>query len=261
MKSTSKVLVTSQPDIRLIKLSDLQVRDYQRPLDTGRVQRIVQSYNATYRRMPIVAPASGGTFSVIDGQHTLAAERDLGAEEVWCEVKNIRGDNAQEAEAFVKLNTSQKRITPLETFQANVIAGVQPQKGLQDILDAHGLTFGTAASANVIACVSGMMRMAQYFDAQTAGAGIIVAVHAFGREAESYKNSIPVGLAYLIGKNPHISLTALITALSDVPRGRFVDAADKLKTTSTNSNEYVLIAQVAAKHYNKNRRGKNRVEV
>lgn len=244
-------------------MTQLSIESYQRAQDSDRARKIARDWDERLRRIPIVNATGRGTYNVVDGQHTLAAERILGHTGAWCEVKDVGDDIAAEADAFVKLNTSQKRITPLERYKGNVIAELDPEFTLHELLENQGFSLGESSSANVVACVSGVVAQARSHGPDIAAAGIFIAAQAFGRQASSYQNSVPVAIALVLGRNNNINVGELVAVLSDTSRGQIIDAAEKLRNmgVTTNSAEHYRIARVICNLYNKKHRGSRRINV
>lgn len=95
---------------------------YQRGLDEGRVQKIVDWFAWDSFGAIVVAPAENGRYHAIDGQHRLeAAKRHPKVNSLPAVIITGRGVVA-EAETFVNVNGARKNVSPLEMHWAALAA-------------------------------------------------------------------------------------------------------------------------------------------
>lgn len=107
---------------RRVPLDELIVDErYQRPIETGRVERIAEHFD---ERLVGTLEVSrhNGKCAVFDGQHRLEALRLRGLPDAPCLVHD---DLTPEAEArlFVVLQQARKRVHPVDRFRAQVFSG------------------------------------------------------------------------------------------------------------------------------------------
>lgn len=116
----------AQKEIVMVPTDELEVdRRYQRNVDTLLVSKIARYYNEALFSPLLVAErhTPNGTFKyVVDGQHRLEAARLLGITEVPCFVYEGM-DSTQEASLFVNQQVATARLTPRDTYKANVFIG------------------------------------------------------------------------------------------------------------------------------------------
>ena len=95
---------------------------YQRGLDEGRVQKILDWFAWNSFGAIVVAPAGEGRYHAIDGQHRLqAAKRHPKVSLLPAVIITGRGLVA-EAETFVNVNAARKNVSPLELYWASLAA-------------------------------------------------------------------------------------------------------------------------------------------
>lgn len=114
---------------------------YQRSLDDGRVQRILDWFAWDSFGALVVAPHPfGGKYSVIDGQHRLAAAKlHPKVSTVPAVIINSTG-TAKEAETFVVLNRERKNVTALELYWAQLAAGDADAETIKQVAERAGIT-------------------------------------------------------------------------------------------------------------------------
>lgn len=111
---------------------------YQRPVDEGRVQRILDWFDWKSFGALVVAPVGGGRFHVTDGQHRLeAAKRHPGVTVVPGVVIAANGVQ-EEAANFVAINRDRKNISALDRHWAELLAGEVEAKTVDDVCRRAG---------------------------------------------------------------------------------------------------------------------------
>lgn len=95
---------------------------YQRGLDEGRVQKIVDWFAWDSFGAIVVAPAADGHFHAIDGQHRLEAAKRHPMVSVVPAIIITATGTAAEAETFVNVNGARKNVSPLEMYWAQLAA-------------------------------------------------------------------------------------------------------------------------------------------
>lgn len=128
------------PQVQWIAISDLRIDDrYQRPIgQRGKIQvrRIAERFKWSRFAPIIVAPIEGGLFAIIDGQHRSHAAKLRGVKSVPCMVVNA--DTAEQAEAFVDVNTQQLAVVGAVLHKSRVVSGDVKAVEIQRICDAAG---------------------------------------------------------------------------------------------------------------------------
>jgi hypothetical protein len=129
------------PLLQWIAIEDLRIDDrYQRPVNVGgrkQVRSIANRFRWSRFAPIIVAPIEGGLFAVIDGQHRAHAARLRSIKSVPCMVVTV--DTAEQAEAFVEINTRQIAVKPATIHRSRLISGEAEALEVQAICDEAGV--------------------------------------------------------------------------------------------------------------------------
>lgn len=148
--------------IQMVKISELNTDpSYQRDLDMARVSRLVKAFCAGAMKAISVSKRKCGRLYVYDGQHTVAAARELGIDSVPAVV--VLGDQISEAQWFLAINDGgSKRVSQRQVQKAGVVADDELSKMAQDVLDSYSLTISTgglrAGHTNAIAAIKRYLR-------------------------------------------------------------------------------------------------------
>lgn len=133
------------PQTQWIEIAQLRVDDrYQRPIgQRGKIQvrRIAEHFRWSRFAPIIVAPIEGGLYAVIDGQHRCHAARLRGIKQVPCMVVIV--DEAEQAEAFVEINTRQLAVNGAVLHKSRVISGEDKAVKLQALCEVAGVAIVT----------------------------------------------------------------------------------------------------------------------
>ncbi|MDQ2084606.1 ParB N-terminal domain-containing protein [Xanthobacteraceae bacterium Astr-EGSB] len=130
------------PDLRWIAIADLRVDPaYQREITKqGRlnVRRIAAQFDWSKFNIAIVAPAGGNTFAVVDGQHRITAAALCKVDKVPCAV--IEAVRADQAAAFMAINGTVTKLSPMQIHHAAVVAGDAKACRLTELCGGTGVT-------------------------------------------------------------------------------------------------------------------------
>ena len=110
--------------VSLIEIDD----SYQRTVNDYIVRSILRNYDNNRVDVKLVnyrPDQNGGKFWILDGQHTLTVERELGHETLTCKVF-IGLDKKEEARLFSKQNEFRRSISAYNQFKAEVVAQMYP---------------------------------------------------------------------------------------------------------------------------------------
>jgi hypothetical protein len=94
---------------------------------------------------------------VFDGQHRLAALRELGIDTAPCLIHKLSAED--EARLFVRLQTDRKNIHPVDRFRAALFAGDEQATAINGIVEAQGFTILHASALNGIKAVGAVERI------------------------------------------------------------------------------------------------------
>ena len=110
--------------VSLIEIDD----SYQRQVNDYIVRSILRNYDNNRVDVKLVnyrPNQNGGKFWILDGQHTLTVERELGHETLTCKVF-IGLDKKEEARLFSKQNEFRRSISAYNQFKAEVVGQMYP---------------------------------------------------------------------------------------------------------------------------------------
>ena len=130
---------TKPERVRSVPVNAIRVDStYQRDLDTTRVRKLVDRWNDQLCGAVILSKRAGLLW-VVDGQHRLAAMRELGVEKVDA---IILTDLAQtkEAELFVDFNNARKTLNAWDGFKAEITAQNPAALDVVRIVNSTGFT-------------------------------------------------------------------------------------------------------------------------
>jgi hypothetical protein len=201
------------PSIEWVALDGLQIDPhYQRSLEAKDSTPLIRQI-ATHWDWRLCAPLTVSRridppgLYVIDGQHRLSAARMRGdIPHLPCIVSTF-GSIAEEARCFVAVNTKRKRVTPLDTFRAQLAAGDASAVQVSEIIHDSGLSVARHSNhlswkPGQISCVSGVRNaIARHGVAVTRQALGAVAA-AWPDEILQYAGRILAGLYPLFAKPP-----------------------------------------------------------
>jgi hypothetical protein len=116
-----------------VPLDVLEIDDrYQRPLNKGRVAKMVKEFDE--RRFGVLEVSQrNGHASVFDGQHRLEVARALGMKDVPCLVHgNLTPE--EEAELFVALQRERRGVSQIDRFRARVFMSESTAVAINEIV-------------------------------------------------------------------------------------------------------------------------------
>lgn len=115
--------------------------DFQRPLNRNNweaIRRIAANFQWSRFSPVLLAPVEGGRFSCIDGQHRTHAAALCGFERVPAMIATV--SKAEQARAFVHVNSSQIRVTAPQVLRAALAAQEGWAVECRDAVQAAGCT-------------------------------------------------------------------------------------------------------------------------
>lgn len=135
-------------EIKKLRVADIAVDTYQRPLSTAHVRRIVNQFDYKLLGLPVISIRKDGSAFVVDGQHRLAALAQLGFKDVQCQI--LREENSTaEARLFIKVNTVKTRLNGVDKFFASVTANDPYALACQQVFESFGWTIVRHDSSSV----------------------------------------------------------------------------------------------------------------
>ena len=110
-------------------------------------------------------PDGTGNFWILDGQHTLTVEKELGHETLTCKVF-IGLSQKEEAKLFSKQNEFRRSITAFAQFKAEVVAEMKPAVDIKNLCDKYHIEIKQARGmvpANTITSVRKLYNIVNKF--------------------------------------------------------------------------------------------------
>ena len=123
--------------VSLIEIDD----SYQRQVNDYIVRSILRNYDNNRVDVKLVnfrPGKNGGKFWILDGQHTLTVEKELGHETLTCKVF-IGLSKKEEAKLFSKQNEFRRSITAFAQFKAECVAEMYPACDIKRMCDNYNL--------------------------------------------------------------------------------------------------------------------------
>lgn len=134
------------PQILWVELDQLLIDDrYQRPLNAGNraaIKRIAADFRWSRFTPVIVAPAEGGGYALIDGQHRAHAAALVGIKSIPAMVALVAPE--EQAQAFIDINTRQIRVTGHQIYRAALTAGEYWAQACHDAVAEAGCRLMTS---------------------------------------------------------------------------------------------------------------------
>jgi len=137
--TAQRIVLEHDVGIEVIPLGKIEVDvQYQRRLSRGKVRQIVNNWDNRAAGSLLVSWRQNDQIVVIDGQHRLAAMRQLHIHKATCQV--LYGLTlSEEAALFALCNTARATPGALDVFKARLIAGDSTALRLNQVLEEEGV--------------------------------------------------------------------------------------------------------------------------
>lgn len=200
-----------------------------------------------------VVPGEKSVFRVVDGQHRLAAVRELygEAQMVPCALYD-NDDDAFAAKVFLGRNNS-KGVSGLDKFRVRLIAGDDRAAGIKSLLGKHKLKVAASRGAGVVQAVSACEAIyGRSPDLLDRTIGILS--EAWGSNPDAYFAELVRGVALVAGRfNGDLDDADLSRKLAKTTPVRMVgDARDTAKVMHLSTAQAAAVCIV--NEYNRGRR-------
>jgi hypothetical protein len=197
------------PTIEWRGVSELEIDGtYQRAAESGMVRHIAVHWDwrlcAPLTVSRRIDPAG---FFVIDGQHRLEAAKLRGdIPHLPCIISTF-GSIAEEAGCFVAVNSHRKRVTPLDTFRAQLASGDARAVEISEIIHSAGLSLAkhsnfTSWKPLQISAISGVRGSLARFGPEVTRRALSLVARAWPKEVLQYSGRILAGLYPLVANPP-----------------------------------------------------------
>ena len=125
---------------------------YQRPMQRH-VRQIARDWNDAKCDALMVNYRSDGFFYVIDGQHRLEAAKMRGIESLVC-VCFVGLTVKEEADIFTEQNEGTKKLSPYDTYKANICRGNKTDLAIHEVCQKYGIRVVKSTSCKVLRSVT-----------------------------------------------------------------------------------------------------------
>ena len=125
---------------------------YQRPLQSH-VRKIAKEWNDDKCDPLMVNYRNDGYFYVIDGQHRLEAARMRGIDSLVC-VCFVGLSLKEEADIFTEQNEGTKKLTPYDTYKANLCRGEETDMTIYRVCEKYGIRVVKSTGCRVLRSVT-----------------------------------------------------------------------------------------------------------
>lgn len=145
-------------EIRKVPIRDLRLdSSYQRDLDMARVQKMVRDWDPRRSGLATLSHRAGVLW-IVDGQHRVAALREMGA--IFIDASVLEGmSQSDEADLFVALQRGTKSLNAWDLFKAETTAGHPEVLDIIRIVHAAGFKIERSTGHGNIQAVGALRRV------------------------------------------------------------------------------------------------------
>lgn len=148
--------------IEQVPLDRMILDVYQRNLNARNIAAIARNFNEARLGVLVVSERSNGFFAVLDGQHRLAAMRQLGIQSANCIV--LEGMTLQEeAEFFRRQSENKQNLRVKDLFNAGIYAGDAQCVEIQKLLDKYSFRIGGSGHAKTVNALDALISIVKLY--------------------------------------------------------------------------------------------------
>lgn len=179
--------------ICLIPLTSIVTEEYQRVLNMKNVAGIVRDFDPAKLGVLVVSRRRDGTYSILDGQHRLAALRRLGFTAANCIV--LEGMTIQqEADYFRRQNENKQSLRIADTFNAAVWAEDEESVTIKAVMDRHGFRLGKSGQPMCVCAIGALQSIVRQFGVPVLELTLASIAAAWSRDATILRREMLAGL-------------------------------------------------------------------
>jgi hypothetical protein len=242
---------------------------YQRGFEPAWARRIAKEFTPKRWRKPEVARRSNGLYTVVDGQHRLAALRILYPDQhvsVLCDVVALDGPE-EEAERFLAVNHYTRKTTAQQTFKALLVAGDQRAWHIHDLFVKYGYAPRMVSQSKQrdgelsVAAAERILRQHGLENWGVLDESLRVIRAAYGDNTSKVGNALFSGIGSFIATyqdNPNYDVRRLITVLNRLAPDLLTRDAYSLRIAMGTSHG-IAARRMIASRYNQKLREHNRL--
>ncbi|HEV8656927.1 MAG TPA: DUF6551 family protein [Candidatus Limnocylindria bacterium] len=158
MSAVALAQQSPMPKPRIVPLADIGFdTDYQRDLESSRVHKMVREWDGR-RCASLMLSARGGRLWCVDGQHRIAAMRELGID-AWMAIVLEGMTKQEEADLYILLQLDRKSLNAWDLFKAGKTAAHADVIAIIRIIQKHGFRLAPTAGPNHIGAIGAIRRI------------------------------------------------------------------------------------------------------
>lgn len=252
-----KAIDTCKPELAWVKVEKIICdNNYQRDIVSSRLRKILKEFNWRYFQPVTLSPQDDGTYAVLDGQHRVEAARlhpDL--DEVPAIIVVMDGLR-EEADTFVKVNTSRTAVSAIDKYYAGLIAEDPTALMIKRVCDRAGCGIAYAQGkekAGQTNAVTAVGRAANAYGEKATAEAMRLLSEAWPKDKRALKGTLINGLARVIRCNDGCDLDHMCAVLRKQDLETFTANFEAIRKIAGGSAE-VAIAKTLAEQYNRGKR-------
>lgn len=196
MSATAKKVDVLRKQISYIHKDSISIGTYQRDLDHKRIAGYVKNFNPALIGVLTLNRRPDKTLWCVDGQHRLMACKSIETVSTVPAIVLELGTVKEEAELFLLLNSSSKKVTVQESLSARVARGDEDAAALLAMGERCGLKCAAGKSVDVVKSISSLLRLAQ-MDTATLERVFPVAVSMCKKSSKQLSAAITTAMFFL----------------------------------------------------------------
>ena len=189
--------------IQLIPLAHIVTEEYQRVLNMRNVAGIVRHFDPAKLGVLVVSHREDGTYSVLDGQHRLAALRRLGYAATNCivlEGMSIR----EEADYFRRQNENKQTLRIADTFNASVWAEDEESMQIKRLMDKYNFRHGKSGQPMCICAIGALQQIIRQFGTEALELTLASIAATWPRDTTILRREMLAGLGEFWKRYAHV---------------------------------------------------------
>lgn len=237
--------------IDTLAIDKLITDEYQRTSENNsptKIRKMAREFDAA-QLGTITVSLRNGKYYVVDGQHRVLASRVVGIKALRAEV-HTNLSKEQEAELFVKLNSTSTKVTKAQMYQAYVVAKDPIALHIKQMAESKGMRVGQHTGDGRISAYGTLEKIYKKLGSETLDKTLELIKICWGGDASSVNRYFIEGVAYFIhvyGPNPYYSDEKFIKQLSKVSSTKLFA---EMKADTTSSKIRVKAMNILHRYYN-----------
>lgn len=247
--------IGDKPELRWVATDLVKVdHNYQREIKPHVVAKILRKFSWSHFGCVSLAEQDDGTYTVLDGQHRLAAAvAHPRINEIPASVIRASGV-VEEATIFLGVNTNRTAVTTVERYWAGIEAGDAALIRVRDVLTRAGCEVvpvpGPTTKSNLTNAVSAIQRAIDRYGDRAVINACTILKNAWLGDKSALAGTVISALARLSRANPALSIERMTDLLRAKGRANLSADAENMRKISGGAAE-VALAKALVEIYNK----------